>query len=129
MPVGLPALTRAAKLTAPRRARRLRLAGCRGGAGEAGRGGRRTRAPNCRRRDPARLRDEVGDLLFVLANLARKLDLDPEACLRHANDKFARRFNAMEQAAATEGKSLAEMPLEEMEQEWQKIKHIQRSTG
>ena len=42
--------------------------------------------------DPARLTDEVGDLLFVLANLARKLNLDPEACLRHANEKFSRRI-------------------------------------
>ena len=74
-----------------------------------------------------RLRDEVGDLLFVLANLARKLDLDPETCLRHANDKFSRRFNGIEQAAAIEGKSLAEMSLEEMEQEWQKIKRNQPS--
>ncbi len=72
---------------------------------------------------PERLADEVGDLLFVLANLARKLDLDPEACLRQANLKFHKRFNAIEQTAASKGKTLAEMSLDEMESDWQKIKH------
>ncbi len=69
-----------------------------------------------------RLVDEVGDLLFVLANLARKLGLDPEACLRHANLKFYDRFGSMEQAAASAGNVLSEMSLEEMEEIWQKIK-------
>ena len=55
--------------------------------------------------DPVRLTDEVGDLLFVLANLARKLKLDPETCLRHANEKFSRRFNAMEKIFEQEGRS------------------------
>jgi ATP diphosphatase len=72
--------------------------------------------------DPERLADELGDLLFVLANLARKLDLDPETCLRQANQKFMRRFNKMEQNTASEGKTLVEMPLEGMEAEWQKVK-------
>ena len=53
--------------------------------------------------EPARLADEVGDLLFVLANLARKLGLDAEACLRHANQKFARRFGAVEARLAAKG--------------------------
>ena len=73
--------------------------------------------------DPERLADEVGDLLFVLANLARKLGLDPETCLRQANLKFADRFNKMEQSAASEGKALSEISLEEAEAIWQKIKH------
>ena len=64
----------------------------------------------------------MGDLLFVLANLARKLDLDPEACLRQANLKFSNRFNKMEQTADLTGNSLAEITLEEMEALWQKIK-------
>ena len=72
--------------------------------------------------DPVRLTDEVGDLLFVLANLARKLNLDPEACLRHANDKFSRRFNAMEHDFETMGKSLKGSNLEEMEAGWQQVK-------
>jgi len=75
--------------------------------------------------DPARLTDEVGDLLFVLANLARKLKLDPEACLRHANDKFARRFNAMEQMLAREGRDLKGETLEAMEAAWQTVKRAE----
>jgi nucleoside triphosphate diphosphatase len=76
--------------------------------------------------DPARLTDEVGDLLFVLANLARKLNLDPETCLRHANDKFSRRFNAMEQDFEVQAKSLAELSLEEMEAGWQRVKRAEK---
>jgi ATP diphosphatase len=62
--------------------------------------------------------DELGDLLFVLANLARKLDLDPEACIRHANGKFERRFAAIEAALAAQGRNPADATLEEMEKEW-----------
>lgn len=65
-----------------------------------------------------RLADELGDMLFVLANLARKLELDPETCLRRANAKFERRFRAVEQALAREGKSPADATLEEMEALW-----------
>jgi len=72
-----------------------------------------------------RLVDEMGDLLFVLANLARKLGLDPEACLRHANLKFYDRFNRMEQLLASKGNTLAEMSLEELESEWKNIKKNQ----
>ena len=77
--------------------------------------------------DPARLTDEVGDMLFVLANLARKLDLDPEACLRHANEKFSRRFNAMEEDFEASGKVLKELDLVEMEAGWQRVKAGERS--
>ena len=55
--------------------------------------------------DPARLQDEVGDLCFVLANLARKLDLEPEACMRAANAKFERRFGQVDAGLAAEGRS------------------------
>ena len=72
--------------------------------------------------DPERLTDEVGDLLFVLANLARKLNLDPETCLRQANDKFTRRFNAMEHDFEARAKSLTELSLPEMEAGWQRVK-------
>lgn len=72
--------------------------------------------------DKTRLADEVGDLLFVGANLARKLGLDPEACLRQANDKFSRRFGAVEQRVIAEGLSLAEAGLERMEAHWQAVK-------
>lgn len=76
--------------------------------------------------DPARLRDEVGDLLFVLANLARKLDLDPEDCLRSANGKFERRFQAVEQGLARRGLSPADAGLEAMETEWRAAKAAER---
>lgn len=68
--------------------------------------------------DPDRLADEVGDLLFVVANLARKLGLDPETCLRRANDKFSRRFGVVEQILAGEGFSPADASLAQMEACW-----------
>jgi ATP diphosphatase len=76
--------------------------------------------------DKARLTDEVGDLLFVLANLARKLDLDPEACLRHANAKFSRRFGAVEAQLAATGRTLQDADLAEMEAGWQDAKRAER---
>jgi nucleoside triphosphate diphosphatase len=121
VPVGLPALTRAEKLT--RRAARVGFDWPDAGAVLA-----KLDEEICELKaeladaDPARLTDEVGDLLFVLANLARKLKLDPEACLRHANDKFARRFNAMEQMLAREGRDLQGETLEAMEAAWQAVK-------
>lgn len=72
--------------------------------------------------DPARLADELGDLLFVLANLGRKLGLDPEACLAAANRKFERRFAAVEDALAARGLAPADAGLEAMEAEWQAAK-------
>ncbi len=79
--------------------------------------------------DPARLADEVGDMLFVLANLARKLGLDPEASLRGANDKFARRFNTVEQTLAQKGKSPADSSLTEMEEAWAAAKRRERGAA
>ncbi len=78
------------------------------------------------RSDPARLADEVGDLLFVLANLARKLDLEPETCLRAANDKFTRRFEAIESRLAASGRTPAEASLDEMEAIWQAVKRQEK---
>jgi len=78
---------------------------------------------------PERLADEVGDLLFVLANLARKLHLDPESCLRHANRKFERRFGSMEQRLERQGHSIGEMTLEEMEAAWGRVKQAEAGRG
>jgi ATP diphosphatase len=61
-----------------------------------------------------------------MANLARKLGLDPEACLRGANDKFSRRFAGVEGILAREGRSPAESTLEEMEGFWQEVKRLER---
>jgi len=72
--------------------------------------------------DPARLADELGDILFVAANLARKLGLDPETCLQHSNQKFTRRFNAVEQRLAAAGQTPADATLEAMKAHWAAVK-------
>lgn len=124
VPIGLPALTRALKLT-----------------GRAGRVGfdwpdapavldklneeveeLRAELPGA---DPDRLADELGDVLFVVANLARKLGLDPEACLRQANAKFTRRFNAVEQRITATGFALTDATLDEMEAQWIAVKRLE----
>jgi len=76
--------------------------------------------------DPAEIEDEVGDLLFVAANLARRLDIDPEQALRKANAKFERRFRAMEAAAAAEGVDFASLSLDDQEAYWQRVKATER---
>jgi MazG family protein len=77
--------------------------------------------------DPARAEEEMGDLLFAIAHLARKLGIEPETALRKANDKFTSRFTAMEGAIGTSGRSMREMTIEELEREWQAIKAGQRA--
>ncbi len=72
--------------------------------------------------DPARAQDEMGDLLFTLVNLSRKLGIEPESALRKANDKFTRRFEAMEKNVDASGRSMREMSAEALEQEWQRAK-------
>lgn len=68
------------------------------------------------------VREEIGDLLFTLANLARKLDVDPEAALAGTNRKFRARFAAVEQGLAARGKTAAEATLEEMDELWEAAK-------
>jgi ATP diphosphatase len=77
---------------------------------------------------PERAAEELGDLLFSVANLARKLGLEPESALREANDKFTRRFAALEDALARQGRSVHDATLDEMERAWQAIKTT-RATG
>lgn len=77
--------------------------------------------------DPARLADEMGDLLFVTANLARKLGLDPEACLHQASAKFTRRFNGVEAALARDGLTPADASLASMEAHWVEVKRHERT--
>ena len=72
--------------------------------------------------DPARMADEIGDILFVAANLARKAGLDPEACLHGATDKFTRRFNDVERRLAARGLAPADVGLDAMEAEWVAVK-------
>jgi ATP diphosphatase len=68
------------------------------------------------------VREEVGDLLFTLANLARKLDVDPEAALAGTNRKFRHRFAKIEEGLAAQGKTAAEATLEEMDELWEAAK-------
>jgi len=70
----------------------------------------------------ARQEEEMGDLLFSLANLARKLGVEPEAALRRANQKFCDRFARVEARLDADGRSLKDASLEEMEAAWQAVK-------
>ena len=125
VPVGLPALTRAAKLT--KRAARigfdwpsihevldkldeeteeLKVEIARG--------------------DVQKSHEELGDILFVLANLARKLDVEPEDALRGANAKFVRRFGFIEAELARDGRTPDQSTLEEMDRLWDAAKAAEK---
>jgi MazG family protein len=69
-----------------------------------------------------RLEDELGDMFFVLVNIARYLSLDPESALRKTNRKFRRRFEWLEEEFRKQGKKLPDASLEEMEAVWQRAK-------
>ena len=73
---------------------------------------------------PARAAEELGDLLFSLANLARKLNIEPESALREANDKFTTRFDRLEAWLAARGRSVHGAPLTELEEAWQAVKNL-----
>ncbi|MGE3303017.1 MAG: nucleoside triphosphate pyrophosphohydrolase [Hyphomonadaceae bacterium] len=75
--------------------------------------------------DAKEILDEMGDVLFVIANLARKLNVDPEEALRRANDKFARRFGHIEQRLREAGKS-GPQPLDALEALWREAKARER---
>jgi MazG family protein len=76
--------------------------------------------------EKAKIAEEFGDLLFVMANLARHLKIDPEAALRDANAKFVRRFRSIEQALAEEGRVCEDATLEEMDRLWDEAKDAER---
>ena len=76
--------------------------------------------------DIGKAREELGDLLFVCANLARDLDIDPEDALRAANAKFTGRFHFIEAALASAGRSPEQSNLEEMEELWLAAKAEER---
>ena len=79
--------------------------------------------------DSGRAADEVGDLLFAVANLARHLEIDPDQALRRTNAKFVRRFGAIEAALAAGGRSPGEASLDEMEALWQGAKADEAKAG
>jgi ATP diphosphatase len=72
--------------------------------------------------DTDRVRDEMGDVLFVMANLARHLGVEPETALQTTNAKFKRRFQAMESLARTAGRRLADLSLSEQDELWDTVK-------
>lgn len=69
-----------------------------------------------------RIEEEMGDLLFAIANLSRKLAIEPEAALRKANEKFTRRFERLEGSFAGRNVSMRQASLDDMEREWQRLK-------
>jgi MazG family protein len=72
-----------------------------------------------------RIEEEIGDLLFALANLSRKLGVEPESALRRANDKFLSRFSALEARMTSRGKRLQDETLDALELEWQAVKRAE----
>ncbi len=125
VPLGLPALTRALKLSA--RAARVGfvwptieevLAKLREEVGEL--------EAEIARGDTAKARAELGDVLFVCANLARQLEADPEDALRASNDKFVRRFAFIERTLAQGGSSPERSTLAEMDALWDQAKALER---
>jgi tetrapyrrole methylase family protein/MazG family protein/ATP diphosphatase len=126
IPVGLPALTRALKLS--RRAARVGfvwpsmtdiLAKLREEVGEL--------EAELAAGDRDKARRELGDILFVCANIARELEVDPEACLRETNDKFIRRFGYVERSLAAAGSSPEQSDLAEMDRLWDEAKVAERT--
>ena len=127
MPIGLPALTRAVKLS--RRAARVGfvwpsaaevLAKLHEEVAEL--------EAEVAAGDVAKAQDELGDVLFVCANLARELDIDPEAALRGTNAKFMRRFKYIEAELAARGSSPEQSDLAEMDALWNAAKAAERSS-
>jgi ATP diphosphatase len=74
-----------------------------------------------------RLEDEIGDLLFVCANVARHAKVDPGSALRRANAKFERRFRAMEALAAADGTPLSALPLQAQDRYWDRAKAAEKA--
>ncbi|MCX2566153.1 nucleoside triphosphate pyrophosphohydrolase [Acetobacter suratthaniensis] len=77
--------------------------------------------------DQARMQDELGDILFSVASLARRLKLDPEACLRQACDKFTRRFEGVEARLTEQGLSMAEQDVQTLDALWCAVKQEEKA--
>ena len=77
--------------------------------------------------DREAIQEEIGDLLFTVANLARKLDVNAEEALQAANRKFTRRFQSMERHVRADGRNLDQLPLEQLDVLWEESKSAERS--
>ena len=75
-----------------------------------------------KKQDKKAIKNEMGDLLFTIVNLARHLEIDPETALRFGNEKFENRFNRLEKYLANRGQILSELQIEDLEKVWKKIK-------
>ena len=78
--------------------------------------------------DPEAITEEIGDLLFVVSNLARHLKVDPETALRAANGKFERRFRFIEQTLRERGRAMQDCPLDELDALWGEAKKLEKLT-
>ncbi|OYU50153.1 MAG: nucleoside triphosphate pyrophosphohydrolase [Rhizobiales bacterium PAR1] len=78
------------------------------------------------KKDTSAIKDEIGDMLFVIANLARHADIEPEGALEGTNMKFRRRFAHIEAALAAQGRDLAGATLEEMDALWDEAKALEK---
>ena len=76
--------------------------------------------------DDEKMAEEYGDLLFVMANLARHLKVDPEAAIRHANAKFERRFQGIEAILKADGRAPEQSTLAEMDALWDRVKAVEK---
>ncbi len=76
----------------------------------------------CARGSQDQIEDELGDLLFVIVNLARFVKVDPEQALRRSNAKFRQRFGHVERRVEAQGKTVTDTPIEELEAFWQEAK-------
>jgi MazG family protein len=74
--------------------------------------------------DQARAEEEMGDLLFSIAQLSRRLGIEPETALRKADDKFTTRFGKLERSVTDSGRTMKDMTLDELEAEWQRLKTL-----
>jgi len=77
--------------------------------------------------DLEKAKNEIGDVLFVVANLARTLDVDPEDAVRYTNSKFIRRFKYIEAKLAERGKTPDQSDLDEMDALWEEVKAVERA--
>lgn len=80
----------------------------------------------CQMADRENIREELGDLLFVIANIARHLEMDAETCLRAGNEKFIRRFHHIEKQATATGKTLSDHTLAELDAWWDEAKQMEK---
>ena len=79
--------------------------------------------------DPQHIHDEIGDLLFTIANIARKVNVNAEEALQSTNRKFMRRFESMESRVHDQGRNIDQLALEEMDQLWDEAKAAEVGTA